>query len=75
LPAALQANPTDDAVDIGDFPTAGAGLHLTLQHVGELAHSYSDCPGPACNQTIAAGPFNCSEYLAGSFVQEQGADR
>jgi len=68
----MEANPLD-ATDLYKVNTSGAfPLHFTMQNVGELAHKDSDCPGAACNQTMYAGPFNCTEYKAGSFTQELG---
>jgi len=61
-------------VPIDAVPTSGMyELNMTLENVGERNHSDAACPGEHCNQVIAAGPFNCSKYVNGSFVQEEGA--
>merc|ERR1712216_338051 len=46
---------------------------MTLENVGERNHSDASCPGVNCNQVIAAGPFNCTKYVKGSFVMEEGS--
>lgn len=62
------------AGDITKVPTTGEiPIKMVLEFVGQNAHYPKNgaddttiCPGPACNQTIAAGPFNCTKYATNS---------